>query len=58
MELSRAFALCSATDEAVAVRDDVSYFQALQAALGKQEGQNRRTPEQIDAAVGQPSDYD
>ena len=53
MELSRAFALCSATDEAVAVRDDVSYFQALQAALGKQEGQNRRTPEQIDAAIRQ-----
>ncbi len=53
MELSRAFALCAATDEAVLVRDDVSFFQALQAALGKQEGQNRRTPEQIDAAIRQ-----
>jgi type I restriction enzyme R subunit len=52
-ELSRAFALCAASDEATAIRDDVSYFQALQAALNKQEGRNHRTPEQIDAAVRQ-----
>lgn len=26
-ELSRAFALCAASDEATAIRDDVSYFQ-------------------------------
>jgi type I restriction enzyme R subunit len=31
-ELSRAFALCAASDEATAIRDDVSSFQALQAA--------------------------
>ncbi|MEZ5444105.1 MAG: type I restriction endonuclease subunit R [Lysobacterales bacterium] len=53
MELSRAFALCAASDEASAIRDDVSYFQALQAALNKQSGQNRKTPEQIDAAIRQ-----
>ena len=52
-ELSRAFALCAASDEATAIRDDVSFFQALQAALNKQGGQNRKTPEQIDAAVRQ-----
>ena len=40
-ELSRAFALCAASDEATAIRDDVSFFQALQAALHKQGGQNR-----------------
>ena len=50
-ELSRAFALCAASDEATAIRDDVSFFQALQAALNKQSSQNRKTPEQIDAAT-------
>jgi type I site-specific restriction-modification system R (restriction) subunit len=52
-ELSRAFALCAASDEATEIRDDVSYFQALQAALNKQTSQNRKTPEQIDAAIRQ-----
>ncbi len=53
MELSRAFALCAASDEATAVRDDVSFFQALQAALNKQSSNNRKTPEQVDAAIRQ-----
>lgn len=52
-ELSRAFALCAASDEAVAIRDDVSYFQAIQAVLNKQPSQNRKSPEQIDAAIRQ-----
>jgi type I restriction enzyme, R subunit len=52
-ELSRAFALCAASDEATAIRDDVSFFQVLQAALNKQSSQNRKTPEQIDAAIRQ-----
>ena len=46
-ELSRAFALCAVSDEAVAIRDDVSFFQAIQAALNKQSGENRKSPEQI-----------
>jgi len=41
-ELSRAFALCAASDEATAIRDDVSFFQAIQAALNKQSSNNRR----------------
>ncbi len=53
MELSRAFALCAASDEATAIRDDVSFFQALQAALNKQSTQTSKSPEQIDAAVRQ-----
>ena len=53
MELSRAFALCASSDEATEIRDDVSFFQALQAALNKQIHPNRKTPEQIDAAVRQ-----
>ncbi len=52
-ELSRAFALCAASDAATQIRDDVSFFQALQAALNKQSSQNRKTPEQIDAAIRQ-----
>ncbi|GDY22283.1 DEAD/DEAH box helicase [Verrucomicrobiota bacterium] len=44
-ELSRAFALCAASDEATEIRDDVSFFQALQAALNKQSSTNRKTPE-------------
>jgi type I restriction enzyme R subunit len=52
-ELSRAFALCAASDEATAIRDDVSSFQALQAALNKQSTNNLKTPEQIDAAIRQ-----
>jgi type I restriction enzyme, R subunit len=53
MELSRAFALCAASDEATAIRDDVSFFQTLQAALNKQQSSSRKTPEQIDAAIRQ-----
>ncbi len=52
-ELSRAFALCAASDAATEIRDDVSFFQALQAALSKQSGNIRKTPEQIDAAIRQ-----
>ncbi len=53
MELSRAFALCAASDEATEIRDDVSFFQALQAALNKQSSKSGKSPEQIDAAIRQ-----
>lgn len=52
-ELSQAFALSAASDEATSIRDDVSFFQAIQAALNKQTTNTRKTPEQIDAAVRQ-----
>jgi len=52
-EISRAFALGAASDEAEAIRDDISFFQALQAALNKQITGNRKTPDQLDAAVRQ-----
>ncbi len=55
-ELSRAFTLCAASDEATDSRDDVSFFQALQAALNKQSSSNRKTPEQIDAATKRGED--
>ena len=52
-ELSRAFALSSGSDEATAIREDVSFFQALQAALAKRTTSTSKTPEQIDAAIRQ-----
>jgi len=52
-ELSQAFALCAANEEATLLRDDISYFQAIQTALNKSSGTSRKTPEQIDAAVRQ-----
>ena len=52
-ELSRAFALCAASDEATAIHDDVSFFQAIQAALNKQITGRKKTPEQLDAAIRQ-----
>jgi type I restriction enzyme R subunit len=52
-ELSRAFALGAATDEAIEIRDDVSFFQAIQAALNKRSSSTGKTPEQIDAAIRQ-----
>ncbi len=52
-ELSHAFALCAASDAATEIRDDVSFFQAILAALNKQSSNNRKTPEQIDAAIRQ-----
>ena len=52
-DLSSAFALCAASDEATAIRDEVSFFQALQATLSKQSSASRKTPEQIDAAIRQ-----
>jgi len=50
--LSSAFALCAASDEATEIRDDVSFFQAVRAALVKPSGE-KKTDEQIDAAVKQ-----
>ena len=52
-ELSRAFALSAASDEATAIRDDISFFQTLQAALNKQESKSGKNPDQLDAAVRQ-----
>ena len=53
MELSRAFALCAASEEAEEIRDDIAFFQAISAALNKKSGENRKSPEQIDAAIRQ-----
>jgi type I restriction enzyme R subunit len=53
LDLSKAFALCAASDEARSIRDHVALFQALKAALAKGSGDSGRSPEQLDAAVRQ-----
>ena len=51
-DLSRVFALCAASDEAIELRDDIAFFQAIKAQLAKTSG-TQRPPEEIDAAVRQ-----
>jgi type I restriction enzyme R subunit len=51
--LSRWFALCAASNEAIEIRDDVAFFQAVKAALMKSAGTSTKTPDQLDAAVRQ-----
>jgi len=51
-ELSQAFALCAGTDEAIEIRDDIGFFQAVKAALAKKRGE-RKSSEDLDHAVRQ-----
>src|SRR5690606_5590711 len=51
-DLSQAFALCAATDEAADLRDDIGFFQTLRAAFAKGSG-SERSPEELDHAVRQ-----
>ena len=50
-ELSQAFALAVPRDEALAIRDDVGFFQAVQSALAKRAAGEARTDEELDHAV-------
>jgi type I restriction enzyme R subunit len=52
-QLSRAFALSVPHDRAIAVRDDVGFFQTVRAALAKTTVTTGRPEEQLDAAVRQ-----
>ena len=51
-ELSQAFALCAGTDEAIAIRDDIGFFQQVKIALAKPRGP-RKTTDELDHAVRQ-----
>ena len=51
--LSQAFALAVPRDEALAIRDDVAFFQAVRAALAKRAAGEARTDEELDHAVRQ-----
>jgi type I restriction enzyme R subunit len=53
MELSRAFALAVPHEEALRIRDDVGFFQAVRAALAKSAAGERKTDEELDHAIRQ-----
>ncbi|MCL2929750.1 MAG: type I restriction endonuclease subunit R [Trichodesmium sp. MAG_R01] len=51
-ELSKAFALVSSTDEAIKIRDEVGFFQAIKAAMIKHTTTNNgKSPEEVDVAL-------
>ena len=52
-ELSQAFALAVPHDEALRIRDDVAFFQAVQAVLAKRAPGEARPEEELDHAVKQ-----
>ena len=52
-ELSLAFALAVPDERALAIRDDVAFFQAVRAALVKSTVEGERTAEDIDQAIRQ-----
>ena len=52
-ELSQAFALAVPHEEAIRIRDDVGFFQAVRAVLAKSAPGEQRTDEEIDHAIRQ-----
>ena len=52
-ELSQAYALAAPCDETIRIRRDVTFFQAVQAALGKRAVGEAKTDEELDHAVRQ-----
>ena len=50
-ELSQAFALAVPHEEALRIRDEVAFFQAVRAALAKRAGAETRSKEELDHAV-------
>jgi type I restriction enzyme, R subunit len=52
-ELSKAFALAVPHEDALAIRDDVGFFQAVRSVLAKSLAEDRRRPEELDYAIRQ-----
>ena len=52
-ELSQAFALAVPHEDAVRIRDEVAFFQAVQSVLAKRASADARTEEELDHAVRQ-----
>ncbi|MDI7247563.1 MAG: type I restriction endonuclease subunit R [Bacillota bacterium] len=52
-ELSQAFALAVPHEEALAIRDDVAFFQAVRAGLAKRAPGEAKTEEELDHAIRQ-----
>jgi len=51
VSLSRAFALCAAHDKATNIRDDMAFFQHVNAALNKTASGSGKTQEELENAV-------
>jgi type I restriction enzyme R subunit len=52
-DLSKAFALAVPHEEAIAIRDDVAFFQAVRSVLAKGAAGDGKTPEELDFAIRQ-----
>ncbi len=52
-DLSKAFALSVPDERALAIRDEVGFFQAVRSGLAKATVEGRKTPEELDSAVRQ-----
>ena len=52
-ELSQAFALSVPHEEALRIRDDVGFFQAVRSAVAKTTTSGERTPDELDHAIRQ-----
>jgi type I restriction enzyme R subunit len=52
-ELSKAFALAVPHEDALAIRDDVGFFQTVRSVLNKSDGQQTRPEYELDAAIRQ-----
>ena len=52
-DLSQAFALAVPHEEAINIRDDVGFFQAVRSALAKTTGTDQKTAEDLDHAIRQ-----
>lgn len=52
-ELSKAFALCATEEEAIALREEIGFFQAIKATLAKHTIEGGKSKAELDAAMRQ-----
>jgi type I restriction enzyme R subunit len=52
-ELSKAFALCATEEEAIAIREEIGFFQAIKATLSKYTVEGGKSKAELDAAIRQ-----
>ncbi|MBU3680183.1 MAG: type I restriction endonuclease subunit R [Candidatus Kapabacteria bacterium] len=52
-DMKRAYALCSASDEAKALTDDISFFESVGAGIAKERDNKSYDPDRVDAAIRQ-----
>jgi type I restriction enzyme R subunit len=52
-ELSKAFALCATEEEAIALREEIGFFQAIKATLAKHTVEGGKSKAELDAAMRQ-----